>query len=239
MAHAISGGCVAASTGERAVDIVLARRRPYVITATLPASGAVLGMQTRLRFALMAAFAAMITSTLAACGSTSAAPTGAAGGGGTVSSASTAGSGSSTAARAASGTVSTDGVCGLVPIASVDSTLGRTYVNSKLVAVPASAMADTSYCDYTPASGAGEFQIQVAKSDPTGATGTFNDATGGKLVSFPGIGDSALYAASFPELVVVYGQTTIAVGQSSRGSGDSPITQEQLKKLVAAVHAAG
>lgn len=145
----------------------------------------------------------------------------------------------SAAPSVASGTVSTEGVCGLVPIGTVDATVGRKYVNSKLIAIPANTMADASYCYYTPASGAGEFAIQVVKSDPDGATNTFNDATGGKLVPTSGIGDSATYADSFPELVVVWGQTTIAVGQSTSGPGDSPITQDQLKKLATAVHAAG
>jgi hypothetical protein len=195
-------------------------------------------MQNRRRLALMAALAATATWTLAACGPDSAA-SGSAGAGATAGSAPPSGHGSSAAARAASGTTSTDGVCGLVPIASVNSTLGRAYVNSKLVTIPAITMADASYCDYTPASGGGELQIQVATSHPADATSTMNDATGGRLKPISGIGDSALYTDFFPELVVVYGQTAIAVSQSSRGSGDSPITQGQLKKLAAAVHAAG
>ncbi len=193
-------------------------------------------MRRRSAFIVVAPLTAVISLSLAAC---SFSPTA----GGTASSSSSAASTSgptpSAAAPVASGTVSTEGVCGLVPIATVNSILGRTYVNSQLVAVPASTMADTNYCAYTPASGAGAFQIQVATSDPTDATSTFNDATGGKLVPTSGIGDSALFSDFFPELVVVWGQTTIAVGQSTSGTGDSPITQDQLKKLATAVHAAG
>ena len=183
----------------------------------------------------VAALAAMVMCPLAAC-KTSTAGSGTAGP--TAGSTVPAGNSSSTAKSVASGTVSTEGVCGLVPIASVNSMLGRTYVNSKLVAIPTITMADASYCDYTPASGGGEFQIQVAKSDPADATGTMNEATGGRLKPVSGIGDSVLYTAFFPELVVVYGQTTIAVSQSTSGTGNSPITQDQLKTLVAAVHAA-
>jgi len=131
------------------------------------------------------------------------------------------------------GTVSTEGVCGLVPIAQVDSMLGRSYANSNQVVLP-----DFAYCDYTAASGAGEFEIQVVPSS-AGALNQLNEATGGKLSPQSGIGDSAYYSDIFPELVVVYGTTTIAVGQSLAAAGDSTITLNQLKKLAEAVHAAG
>jgi hypothetical protein len=117
--------------------------------------------------------------------------------------------------------------------------LGRAYVNSKLVKIPTLTMADAAYCDYTAAPGGGEFENQIAKSAPADATATMNAATGGRLKPIPGIGDSALYTDFFPELVVVYGQTTIAVGQSTSGAGSSPITQDQLKHLALAVHDAG
>jgi hypothetical protein len=225
---ALTGGGLPGRVSSRHVSAIKGR-------VSLAAGGGRAARMRRLRFVSMAILAATVLCPLAACkASTTASGTAGPTAGGT----SPAGKGSSTATAVASGTVSTDGVCGLVPIASVDSILGRAYVNSKLVAIPAITMADASYCDYTPASGGGEFQIQIATSAPADATDTMNEATGGRLKPVSGIGDSALFTAFFPELVVVYGQTTIAVSQSSSGAGNSPITQGQLKTLATAVHAA-
>ena len=160
------------------------------------------------------------------------------GGGSSAGGGATAGSASS-AAAAPAGSVSTEGVCGILPISKVDSILGRSYANSKEVALPAITIADAAYCSYTPASGKGSFVIQVATSHPADAVDTFNEATGNRLVPQPGIGDSAMYAELFPELVVVWGQTAIAVGQTGSNDGDKKITLTQLEKLATAVHDAG
>lgn len=149
------------------------------------------------------------------------------------------GSAPSSAPAAPAGSVSTDGVCGLVPIDKVNSILGRKYVSSKEIAIPDMSLSDAAYCYYTTASGVGNFAIQVATSSPSDAVTRFNDATGDKLVAQSGIGDSALYTDAFPELVVVFGQTTIAVGQSGQASDDANITLDQLKKLANLVHSAG
>ncbi|MEP6481247.1 MAG: hypothetical protein ABJA94_04480 [Rhodoglobus sp.] len=166
--------------------------------------------------------------------------TGCSGGGGTpaTGSAPTASSSPASSPPAVSaGSVSKEGVCGLVPIATVNSTLGRSYASSKEVSID-QVIAGAAYCDYTPASGSGEFEIQVVPGDPADATQTLNDAAGGVLMPITGVGDSAMYASSFPELVVVYGDTTIAVGQSTSAAGASEITLDQLKKLADAVHSA-
>ena len=145
----------------------------------------------------------------------------------------------SSAAAASSGSGSTDGVCGLVPIGKVNSILGMSYANSKETALPELTMADAAYCTYSRASGTGTLVIQVATSHPADAIGTMNDATGDLLVAQSGIGDSAMYADSVPELVVVWGQTTIAVGQDvGAGGGTKKVTLAQLEKLATAVHAA-
>lgn len=143
------------------------------------------------------------------------------------------------APAAAAGSVSTDGVCGLVPLSKVNSILQRSYTDSKEIPLPASSISDAAYCLYGTASAAGQFAIQVATSDPAGAASVFNEATGGKLAPQSGIGDSAMYTDSYPELVVVWGQTAIAVGQSGFEKGDATMTLDELKKLATAVHAAG
>lgn len=146
---------------------------------------------------------------------------------------------SSSVPAAPAGSASTDGVCGRVPIDKVNAIIGRKYVNSKEVAIPDMSLSDAAYCYYTTASGVGEFAIQVVTSSPSDAITRLNDATGDKLIAQSGIGDSALYTDSYPELVVVYGQTTIAVGQSGQASSDANITLNQLEKLANAVHSAG
>lgn len=147
---------------------------------------------------------------------------------------------SSSATAAPAGSVSTDGVCGLVPIGKVNSTLGTSYANSEEIAIPEITLADAAYCKYTPAGGTGQFVIQVATSGPSDAVQLFNDATGDILAPQSGIGDSALYAGSVPELVVVWGQTTISVGQDVGATGTmKKVTLDQLEKLANAVHAAG
>ena len=146
----------------------------------------------------------------------------------------------SSATAAPAGSVSTDGVCGLVPIGKVNSTLGTAYANSEEIALPEITLADAAYCKYTPAGGTGQFVIQVATSGPSDAVQVFNDATGDILAPQSGIGDSALYAGSIPELVVVWGQTTISVGQDVGATGTmKKVTLDQLEKLANAVHAAG
>jgi hypothetical protein len=147
--------------------------------------------------------------------------------------------GASSATAAPAGSVSTAGVCGLVPIGTVNSTLGTSYANSKETALPEITLEDAAYCTYTPASGTGQFVIQVATSGPADAVQVFNDATGDVLAAQSGIGDSALYADSVPELVVVWGQTTISVGQDVGATGTmKKVTLAQLEKLADAVHAA-
>jgi hypothetical protein len=155
------------------------------------------------------------------------------------SSGSSAGS-SASAAAVPAGAVSTSGVCGLVPIAKVDSILGKPYANSEEIAIPELSMADAAYCKYTPASGTGQLVIQVATTDPGDAVATFNEATGGVLSAQSGIGDSALYTDTIPELVVVWDQTTIMVGQDI-GAGHTAsdeVSLNQLEKLATSVHAA-
>lgn len=161
-------------------------------------------------------------------------------GGGASSSAATSASASAGASGGASagGSVSTDGVCGLVPIAQVNSILKRRYTTSKEVALPATSIADAAYCSYGTAASPEQFAIQVATSDPSDAAQTFNQATGNKLAAQSGIGDSAMYSAFFPELLVVWGQTTVVVGQNGSEKGDAAITLAQLEKLATAVHAA-
>jgi len=161
-------------------------------------------------------------------------------GGGASSSAATSASASAGASGGASagGSVSTDGVCGLVPIAQVNSILKRSYATSKEVALPATSIADAAYCSYGTAASPEQFAIQVATSDPADAAQTFNQATGNKLAAQSGIGDSAMYSAFFPELLVVWGQTTVVVGQNGSEKGDAAITLAQLEKLATAVHAA-
>ena len=162
----------------------------------------------------------------------SGAPGGASGG-------SSAGASASSASAAPAGSVSTVGVCGLVPISKVNSILKRRYTDSKEVALPEISISDAAYCLYGSATAAGEFAIQVATSDPSEAVVTFNDATGDALVGQSGIGDSAMYSASYPELLAVWGQTTIVVGQAGSEKGDAAITLAQLEKLANTVHAAG
>ena len=164
----------------------------------------------------------------------------AAGGGAASASAATSASASAGASGGASanGSVSTDGVCGLVPIAQVNSILKRSYTTSKEVALPATSIADAAYCSYGTAASPEQFAIQVATSDPSDAAQTFNQATGNKLAAQSGIGDSAMYSAFFPELLVVWGQTTVVVGQNGSEKGDAAITLAQLEKLATAVHAA-
>lgn len=161
-------------------------------------------------------------------------------GGGASSSAATSASASAGASGGASanGSVSTDGVCGLVPIAQVNSILKRSYTTSKEVALPATSIADAAYCSYGTAASPEQFAIQVATSDPSDAAQTFNQATGNKLAAQSGIGDSAMYSAFFPELLVVWGQTTVVVGQVGSEKGDAAITLTRLEKLATAVHAA-
>jgi len=156
-------------------------------------------------------------------------------------SAGSAGATASSAAAAPAGSVSTDGVCGLVPISKVNSILGTKYANSKEVPLPEITIADAAYCEYTPTSGTGQFVIQVATSDPTDAVATFNQATGGVLAAQSGIGDSALYSDTIPELVVVWGQTSIAVGQDigAGHTGKDRVSLDRLEKLATTVHAAG
>ena len=144
----------------------------------------------------------------------------------------------SSAAAAPAGSVSTDGVCGLVPIAKVNSILKRKYTDSKEIPIPDISIADAAYCLYGTATAAGEFAIQVVSGDPPTAIERFNDATGDTLVSQSGIGDSAMFSASYPELLVVWGQTTIVVGQDGSEKGDAAITLAQLEKLATTVHAA-
>ncbi|MEP6842659.1 MAG: hypothetical protein ABJA11_04000 [Pseudolysinimonas sp.] len=179
----------------------------------------------------------VVAVTLCAC-STGSPGAGSSAGGGAPGGAA-AGSAAASPPAAPAGSVSTDGVCGLLPISKVNSILKRSYTDSTETALPAASMADAAYCLYGTASMKEQFAIQVATSDPADAASTFNEATGGKLEPQSGIGDSALYASSFPELVVVWGQTAIAVGQSSFEKGDATITLDQLKTLATAVHAAG
>lgn len=169
---------------------------------------------------------------LSGCSTGAAAP-------GTTSPAPNGGAAPSSAPTGPAGSVSTEGVCGLVPIDKVNAMIGRHYVNSKEIAIPDMSLSDAAYCYYTTASGVGEFAIQVATSSPSDAVTRFNDATGDKLVAQSGIGDSALYTDAYPELVVVYGQTTIAVGQSGQAASDANITLNQLEDLANAVHSAG
>jgi len=145
----------------------------------------------------------------------------------------------SSAPAAPAGSVSSDGVCGILPISKVNSILGSSYANSEEVALPALTMADAAYCSYTPASGAGDFVIQMATSHPADAASTMNEAAGGRLVPQSGIGDSAMYTEFYPELVVVWGQTTIEVGQANSVPGAKKVTLAQLEKLATAVHDAG
>ena len=93
------------------------------------------------------------------------------------------------------------------------------YTTSKEIAIPAISIADAAYCLYWTATAPEEFSIQVATSDPADAGRTFNDATGDTIVAQSGIGDSAMFAASYPELLVVWGQTTVVVGQDGCGEG--------------------
>jgi hypothetical protein len=146
---------------------------------------------------------------------------------------------SSSAPAGPAGSVSTDGVCGLVPISKVNSILKRTYTTSKEIPLPAISVADAAYCLYGTATAPEEFAIQVATSDPADASETFNEATGNRLTPQSGIGDSASYTDFFPELLVIWGQTTITVGQTGSEKGDAKITLDQLKTLATAVHAAG
>jgi hypothetical protein len=145
----------------------------------------------------------------------------------------------SSAAAAPAGSVSTDGVCGLVPISKVNSILKRRYTDSKEIPIPDISIADAAYCLYGTATAAGEFAIQVVTSDPSTAIERFSDATGDTLVAQSGIGDSAMFSASYPELLVVWGQTTVVVGQDGSEKGDAQLTLAQLEKLATTVHAAG
>ncbi|MEO6114920.1 MAG: hypothetical protein ABIP33_00925 [Pseudolysinimonas sp.] len=145
----------------------------------------------------------------------------------------------SSAPAAATGSVSTDGVCGLVPISKVNSILKRSYTDSQEIELPAITIADAAYCLYGTAAIKEQFAIQVATSNPADAVSVFNEATGGKLAPQSGIGDSAMYTSEYPELTVIWGQTAIAVGQSNFAKGDATITLDELKKLATAVHAAG
>jgi hypothetical protein len=154
-------------------------------------------------------------------------------------SAGTSASSSSSPAAGPAASVSTDGVCGLVPISKVNSILKRSYTTSKEVPLPAISIADAAYCAYGTATAPEEFAIQVATSDPADASQTFNQATGNRLAPQSGIGDSAAYTDFFPELLVTWGQTTITVGQTGSQKGDATITLDQLKALATAVHAAG
>jgi hypothetical protein len=117
--------------------------------------------------------------------------------------------------------------------------LKRTYTTSKEIPLPAISVADAAYCLYGTATAPEEFAIQVATSDPADASETFNEATGNRLTPQSGIGDSASYTDFFPELLVIWGQTTITVGQAGSEKGDAKITLDQLKALATAVHAAG
>ncbi|HXR44885.1 MAG TPA: hypothetical protein VN759_08765, partial [Pseudolysinimonas sp.] len=144
---------------------------------------------------------------------------------------------SSAPAAAPAGSVSTDGVCGLVPISKVNSIINRRYSTSS--EVPLHNVADAAYCLYGTAASPSQFAIQVATSNPADFSQVSNDATGDTMVPQTGIGDSAMFSASFPELLVTWGQTTVAVGQTLSQKGDAPITLDQLEKLATAVHAAG
>jgi hypothetical protein len=121
----------------------------------------------------------------------------------------------------------------------VNSILKRKYTTSKEIPLPAISVADAAYCLYGTATAPEEFAIQVATSDPADASETFNEATGNRLALQSGIGDSASYTDFFPELLVIWGQTTITVGQTGSEKGDAKITLDQLKALATAVHAAG
>ena len=188
----------------------------------------------RLLIALPLAAVALSLSACSLGSPASGAPAGSSGGPGAP-----AGSSASSAAAAPAGSVSTDGVCGLVPISKVNSMLKRRYTDSKEVPIPDISIADAAYCLYGTATAAGEFAIQVVNGDPSTAIERFNDATGDTLVAQSGIGDSAMYSASYPELLVVWGQTTVVVGQDGSEEGDPPITLAQLEKLATAVDAAG
>jgi hypothetical protein len=141
-------------------------------------------------------------------------------------------------AGAASGSVSTEGVCGLVPLSQVNSILKRGYTTSKEVPLPAITIADAAYCEYGTASRPEQFSIQVATSAPSDAAETFNQAAGNRLAPQSGIGDSAMYTDFFPELLVVWGQSTVVVGQNGSEKGAAVITRAELEKLANAVHAA-
>ncbi|MEO7720576.1 MAG: hypothetical protein ABIS08_01515 [Pseudolysinimonas sp.] len=145
----------------------------------------------------------------------------------------------SSAPSAPAGSVSTDGVCGLVPLAKVNSILKRSYIDSKEIPLPDFSISNAAYCLYGTASAPGEFAINVANGDPATAVTRFNDATGDKLEPQPGFGDSAMYTSEYPELLVIWDSTVIVVGQSGFEKGDATITLTELEKLATAVHAAG
>jgi|GEM_PF-1961877 len=190
----------------------------------------------RPRLVLVVPLAALAV-TLSACSAGS--PTAGSSGGPAATSGPSDAASSAASAGVGGGSVSTDGVCGLVPISKVNSILKRSYTTSKEVALPAISIADAAYCAYGTTAAPEQFSIQVATSDPADATQSFNQATGNRLTAQSGIGDSAMYSDFFPELLVVWGQTTVVVGQNNSQKGDSAITLAQLKTLANAVHAAG
>jgi hypothetical protein len=120
-----------------------------------------------------------------------------------------------------------DGVCAYLPVSTLGTLLGRNFTAAKSHDLPSPDSA--AYCDYSAADD--EFYINVATTDPADATDVFNQAAGGTLKPGSGIGDRSL--AGPDELVVVFGQVTIAAGTLKKA-----VTADQLAQIVTAVHAA-
>ena len=140
---------------------------------------------------------------------------------------------------APAGKVSTDGVCGLLPISKVNTILEANYATRKRPRslrsrsrMPRTALTGTGV-------GSEAFVIQVATSHPADAGHTFNDATGDSARSESGIGGSAMFAIRIPNSWWSGVRPPWRWVRMVGAGGDARITLAQLEKLATAVHAAG